>query len=775
MYSNKKIRVGDVIIYKPNDKLTDQEYRDLFPPKHFPDGYHGPLVVLHKEVIGIPVNEARVPVSASASPARASEEVLKRRKPLGMPKEPPSDHQVYILDRMQNGKKHIVIKALAGCGKTNTLQRVAWTLKQTRIKLKDKNGNCVLDKNGKIKMVSLMDGRKVHYLAYNKRLKIEVDPKMFGTGVKCQTTHAFFLGVLGLTPDNIEEGLDNHWFLAVLCNRRGLPFNAASIKAIKAEKENNLYQFRNVVLELVEFTKHWAILPDWTDSGWVFGGAARQEMNGLIDKYKMLVDDRDRELVIGLACSTIASGLPEPGVKPSRITFEDMLYLPLVLNLPVPKLDMVLTDEIQDFNKCQNLLMGKLAEAGARLITVGDPRQAIYRFRGATGKSFEMLESILSKTERGVDQGFLPINYRSSRAIIRNAQQYVPELQGFKDIEGEVRHDVSFAGMLDWLVENPTKEVCILCRTNDPLFRGALEVIKEFIFRKVKDRKVCILGKKGVGGPLINLIRTVMEDPDGKTRVSRLSNLLDKEGEIKEVGLVRRLEDHLAKQIVLWGKEEKFATELARLRSNIECIQVVCSMVKDDKVDSVIELILDLVTDKPEPNSVLFATVHAAKGLEWETVYVIRPDLSPFPTVKQFDENGEVTEEWEEEMNIMYVRDTRGVLNHYTVMDWIEKERMGGVMDVQSYVTHDIMTEDEDNDISNFWDENREEKAGMALPPMPTPPVVQEPKQAEIQPVTPAVTAPKRPVTPLPTPTRPSPEVVKPKMHRKWVDNGEPF
>ncbi len=54
------------------------------------------------------------------------------------------------------------------------------------------------------------------------------------------------------------------------------------------------------------------------------------------------------------------------------INFDDMIWLPVALNLPVFKYDMLLVDEAQDLNRCQQALAKK---AGKRLILCGDPCQ----------------------------------------------------------------------------------------------------------------------------------------------------------------------------------------------------------------------------------------------------------------------------------------------------------------------------------------------------------------------------------------------------------------
>ena len=69
--------------------------------------------------------------------------------------------------------------------------------------------------------------------------------------------------------------------------------------------------------------------------------------------------------------------------RTNSIDFDDMIYLPLLLNMPLPQYDNVLIDEAQDINATRRELAFRSVKPGGRLIAVGDPNQAIYAFTGA--------------------------------------------------------------------------------------------------------------------------------------------------------------------------------------------------------------------------------------------------------------------------------------------------------------------------------------------------------------------------------------------------------
>lgn len=77
----------------------------------------------------------------------------------------------------------------------------------------------------------------------------------------------------------------------------------------------------------------------------------------------------------------------------------------------------ILADEFQDANFAQIQLLARLAGADGNLFAVGDPDQAIYRFRGASSAAFELFERHFPNARRVV----LEKNRRSTTPILRSA------------------------------------------------------------------------------------------------------------------------------------------------------------------------------------------------------------------------------------------------------------------------------------------------------------------------------------------------------------------
>ena len=89
-------------------------------------------------------------------------------------------------------------------------------------------------------------------------------------------------------------------------------------------------------------------------------------MEHLIDLYELDIE-LDLEIELG-----VVKVLEESCKTVDSIDFNDMIWLPVVNNLILPKFDMLFVDECQDLNICQQKLSLKL---GKRIICCGDPHQ----------------------------------------------------------------------------------------------------------------------------------------------------------------------------------------------------------------------------------------------------------------------------------------------------------------------------------------------------------------------------------------------------------------
>ena len=86
----------------------------------------------------------------------------------------------------------------------------------------------------------------------------------------------------------------------------------------------------------------------------------------------------------------------------------------------------ILVDEFQDSNYGQVQLLKRLVAPPFNITAVGDPDQAIYRFRGAAHGTFDMFKQVFP----GPAEVYLNRNYRSTRRILRASDMVIAHNAG---------------------------------------------------------------------------------------------------------------------------------------------------------------------------------------------------------------------------------------------------------------------------------------------------------------------------------------------------------
>lgn len=145
----------------------------------------------------------------------------------------------------------------------------------------------------------------------------------------------------------------------------------------------------------------------------------------------------------------------------------------------------VLVDEYQDVNRASARLLKAIAGDGRRLWVVGDSRQSIYRFRGASASNMALFEGDFP----GATRRALAVNYRSTEEIVgalkdlaptmdvarhalpleltshRGASGSAPDLRAVVDREDEIG---AVAARVQQLREAgvPLSRQAVLCRSN---------------------------------------------------------------------------------------------------------------------------------------------------------------------------------------------------------------------------------------------------------------------------------------------------------------------
>lgn len=277
----------------------------------------------------------------------------------------PMQQDIFAAVRALPAANHLVIEALAGTGKSTTIEE------------------CV---------EQVPHGFEVLVCAFNKSIATALQQRLPGD-VDCMTLHS-----LGSRIVNASMG------------RRELDARYVA-ELSKGIIGPGWYQreSRTACAKLVSLAKGCLAEPTF------------EALDELADMYGVEIKKDERRTVIQTACRLVLQCMR---ATEGPIDFDDMIWLPHVRDLPAPTWDYVFVDETQDLNAAQLSLVRRVAGDEGRIIAVGDRRQAIYGFRGADREAIpRMIRELKAKTLP------LSITYRCPKRVVAEANRLVPELQ----------------------------------------------------------------------------------------------------------------------------------------------------------------------------------------------------------------------------------------------------------------------------------------------------------------------------------------------------------
>ena len=331
-----------------------------------------------------------------------------------------------------------------------------------------------------------------------------------------------------------------------------------------------------------------------------------------------------------------------------EIGFDDMPWLPVRLGLDLGTWDVVFVDEAQDTNPVQAAMVNQMVGKGARVIVLGDSKQAIYGFRGADVRAMGNLRDMLATTREVKELG-LTYTRRCGKKIVEIAQTVVPYIKALDSAgEGNVRYMAEDRGEDGKLIprdekalfKSATEEVgngdMVLCRMNAPLISFAYGVLK----RGMK----CVIKGREIGNGLVAVVK------------DRLTGDTPSEFTESLQGWYKEEEEKLMRL------GEKGVNKLAALGDKADCLWALVETIEGGKwiggveggTDSfklkMVDRINGLFSDEAG-SGVTCGTVHKMKGLEADKVWVLKPEVIPHPRAKGW----QLGQEW----NILYVAVTR--------------------------------------------------------------------------------------------------------------------
>ncbi len=404
----------------------------------------------------------------------------------------------------------------------------------------------------------------------------------------------------------------------------------------------------------------------------------------------------------------------------------------------------IMVDEYQDTNSLQADIIELLAFEHKNVMAVGDDAQSIYSFRGANYKNILDFPKIFPNTKIIK----LEKNYRSSKnilnltnAIISRAKTgYKKELYSdiidpkkpalIKAVNSQMEAEFVSERVLELLDEDISlNDICVLVRNARMSYNLEIELSKRNIpFQKfggpkfldtahIKDviahlrvilnpddlisaHRILLL-LKGIGaksaGEIIPQIQSRKLLPSKHNAVlTPLFNLLSK-NDLDLNKLVEEVINYykpiLREKYDDWNKREKDLDHFAYLATQYNKLDKFLSDLALEPPEATVE---GIYKKNIKDDCLTISTIHSAKGLEWNSVFIIGAVEGRFPSAYSFNSQDEL----EEELRLMYVAATRAKSDLY----------ISYPVDLYDYSTQMILTKPSrfldglSEDLLELWD-----------------------------------------------------------------------
>lgn len=379
----------------------------------------------------------------------------------------------------------------------------------------------------------------------------------------------------------------------------------------------------------------------------------------------------------------------------------------------------IMVDEYQDTNTLQADVIKLLASEHNNIMAVGDDAQSIYSFRGANYRNILDFPKLFENTKIIK----LEQNYRSTQNILKLANTIIDRAQEkytkklFSDIvspqipalicakDTQMEADFICQRILELLDEDVSlSDICVLTRNARMSFNLEIELSKRAIpYQKfggpkfmetahIKDivahlrvilnpddiisfNRILLL-LKGIGASTVNNIMPVLKgnlNPDVKllpsNKMSSLSPLLMTLEKVR-ASLPKKKPSEVVEEIVryyrpiLKDKYDDFSKREKDL-DHFEYLATQYSNLEDFLSDLALEppeaSVEGMYKNNSDDEALTISTIHSAKGLEWDSVFIIGAVDGRFPSAYSFNSE----EEMDEELRLMYVATTRAKNNLY--------------------------------------------------------------------------------------------------------------
>lgn len=476
-----------------------------------------------------------------------------------------------IHEFLLNGDQNLIVNAGPGSGKT-------WSIKNLIVPALIQSG---LKRGGCI--------------AFNTKNAYDLKAAITHPNVECSTVHSALFACYRKTHFKVrvevekEAGFDR-WKKCHMPATTDKCQNIASILFPEAKASVSTAACR-----LVSLMKMNAMglpgYPEYTDRGAITEIAERHSIS--LNNN----EDESGEDAIEMAIDIFKQSIRATGT----LNHDDMIYMTLFTNAPLPDWEFLVYDEGQDMKPADLEFLIRMKNKGCRIAVVGDTKQGINFF---TGSMQGALETAVEKL--GARMFPLPVSYRCSKAAAAAANEVFPDsvIPGPNAKDGS-REEIPWQDFLT-VMDGANNETAALSRVHRFLLPLALSMIKqtrEFRYKGIMDT------------------------------VQRMNRMLYQAAKMSgDLTAIRQsLSNHQQQLEDRYADKPKMPKWVIQSGEVTDCLVILLATVETDggNMDTVKRYLKALESAEKATRGPTLSTVHAAKGMEWPNVYLLGPMRSP--------------------------------------------------------------------------------------------------------------------------------------------------
>lgn len=340
----------------------------------------------------------------------------------------------------------------------------------------------------------------------------------------------------------------------------------------------------------------------------------------------------------------------------------------------IPKYDYVIMDEAQDMNPLYfKIMTEKVVKEDGKMIFVGDPKQAINGFQGGYDMAFNFLQEYMQENQKSYKLLTLTESFRNPIEVLELSNTIFGS-NTKSNITNGITGSRSF---LD--IGKDGKESAVLCFHNQYLYQLYSHLLvsgvnanfssMEFTF---KDIEKLILSLPFKDMSLLTSYISAVCDMIDPTRIATKKKKINTYKVsyamyYKLKGQYPEQTKELTKLVKIFSylkKGEKTKKKDYNLYNFLDLTFTTLYKIKGiGSVENAMEYIKDVFDQE---TNITLTTIHKAKGMEWDVVYHLKPELlAPNKKDKEMDVKTKQC--------LQYVVITRSAGEYYTIEDFIEE------------------------------------------------------------------------------------------------------